>query len=401
MRVTNMVPDTQYAMQQSQQALSVALQQVSTGLRVNQLSDDPSASARMVTSLAHSANVDQYTSNIDSLLPQLQTADSSISSVVTLLNSAITLGTGGASGTVSAAQRQTIAGQVASVLSNVVSQANSSFEGVYVFGGSITSTPPFVAASTSYSSTQGSIANPLTPSTPLTAGSITTISDATTGNTFTFKAAAGDTISTLVTAISNEVSVGTLSAGTNATISAVGKLVFDTNTSANGIVVSSNEAAFGAMTAASGTEVANAYAYVGNSSLNQVQVGESQSVVTNLPGNQLFLSGANVIGSVNALITALESGTTAQIGAATNSVSSALNYVGQQRVPLDNTIGQLNAQESYLGQEKITLTTQQTSLVGIDLAHAATNLSQAELTNSAVLAAAAKVIPQTLLDYLR
>ena len=48
MRVTNMVPDIQYAMQQSQTALSAALQQVSTGLRVNQPSDDPAAAAKMV-----------------------------------------------------------------------------------------------------------------------------------------------------------------------------------------------------------------------------------------------------------------------------------------------------------------------------------------------------------------
>jgi flagellin-like hook-associated protein FlgL len=78
-----------------------------------------------------------------------------------------------------------------------------------------------------------------------------------------------------------------------------------------------------------------------------------------------------------------------------------LTYVGQQRVPLDNTISQLNSQDSYLGQEKVTLTTQQTALVGINLADAATNLSQAQLDNSAVLAAAAKVLPQTLLDYLK
>jgi hypothetical protein len=36
MRVTNMLPDIQYQMQQSQQALATATQQVSTGLRVNQ-----------------------------------------------------------------------------------------------------------------------------------------------------------------------------------------------------------------------------------------------------------------------------------------------------------------------------------------------------------------------------
>jgi len=61
----------------------------------------------------------------------------------------------------------------------------------------------------------------------------------------------------------------------------------------------------------------------------------------------------------------------------------------------------LNDQESYLGQETLTLTSQQTSLVGANLADAATNLSRAELVNSAVLAAAAKVVPQTLLDYLK
>jgi flagellin-like hook-associated protein FlgL len=78
-----------------------------------------------------------------------------------------------------------------------------------------------------------------------------------------------------------------------------------------------------------------------------------------------------------------------------------LTYVDQQRVPLDSAISQLNSQESYLGQEKVTLTTQQTALVGINMADAATNLSQAQLNNSAVLAAAAKIMPQTLLDYLK
>jgi flagellin-like hook-associated protein FlgL len=96
----------------------------------------------------------------------------------------------------------------------------------------------------------------------------------------------------------------------------------------------------------------------------------------------------------------LNSGSSTQISAATSAISTASTYVGQQRVPLDNTISQLNSQESYLGQEKLTLTTQQTSLVGINLSEAATNLSQAELANSAVLAAAAKVLPETLLNYL-
>ena len=136
MRVTNMVPDVQYAMQQSQQALSAALQQVSTGLRVNQPSEDPSAAANMVVSLAESANVDQYTSNVSSVLPQMQTADSAVNGMETSLSSAVTLGISGANGDVSTQDKQEIVSQVESALSSVIALANTSFHGVYIFAGS-------------------------------------------------------------------------------------------------------------------------------------------------------------------------------------------------------------------------------------------------------------------------
>jgi flagellar hook-associated protein 3 len=401
MRVTSLLPDIQYQMQQSQQAMATAEQQVSTGLRVNQLSDDPAASANMVVSLAESANIDQYTSNVNSVLPRMQATGSALSSIVSSLNSAITLGTSGANSDLQTDQKQAIAAEVQSDLSSVIAQANTEFNGVYVFGGSETTTPPFVAASTTYNSSQGSVGNPLTTSTALTAGSITAISDATTGQTMTFKAQAGDTIATLQQAVTNAVNAGTLSAGTTAAIDAQGQLSIETNNTADGIVVSSDDAALGTMSADPTTAVANAYAYVGNGTVNSVQVGDSLSVATNMPGSQLFTSGANVLGSLTSLINALQSGDTNQVGAATTAVSSALSYVSDQRVPFDGAINQLNSQESYLSDEKVNLTSQQNSLVGINLADAASNLSQAQLDNNAVLAAAAKVMPQTLLDYLK
>jgi flagellar hook-associated protein 3 len=396
-----MIPDVQYAMQQSQQNLSAALLQVSTGLRVNQLSDDPAASASLVTSLATSANVDQYTSNVTSVLSQMQTADSAISSIVTSLNSAVTLGAEGATGTVSTANREAIATQVEGLLTNIVGAANTSFQGAFLFGGTASSTPPFVAASETYTSANGSAASSLATTTALKAGSVTTISDATTGKTMTFTAAACSTIADLQSAITAAASAGTLSAGTNATINAAGQLSISTNSSTAGLVVSSNDAALGSMTAASGTEVANAYAYVGNSSVNKVQVGDSLNVATNLPGSNLLTSGTNVIGALNSLITALKSGSSADVSTATAAITTALNAVGDQRIPLDGTLSQLESQESYLSQETVTLKTAQTSMVGISLATAATNLSAAETTNSAVLAAAAKAMPNTLFDYLK
>ncbi len=401
MRVTSLIPDAQYQMQQAAQSLATAEQQVSTGLRVNQLSDDPAAAANMVRSLSASSAVDQYTTNINSLNSRLQTADSAMSSIVNDLNTAITTGTAAASGTENAANRQAAVTQIEGMLSSIVSQGNASFQGAYLFGGSFSSTPPFVAASTTYTSSTGTAAAPIAMTTPLTAGATTTISDATTGKILVFKASAGDTVATLAAAVSAAVAAGTLSAGTTLTINASGQLQIGTNSPSSGIVVSSNDAVLGTMTASPGTGVPNAYAYVGNGSINSVQVGQSQTVASNVPGDQLLTTGTNVIGSLNQLISAINSNNPSQIGSAVTAITSALNALSAVREPMDNTINQLNSQESYLSQEKVTLISEQNSLVGISLSTAATNLSQAELANNAVLAAAAKAIPQSLLDYLK
>jgi flagellar hook-associated protein 3 FlgL len=397
-RVANLVPDAEASIQQSEQTLATYLKQLSTGLRVNEPSDDPAAAANDAISLAASANNDQYTQNISNLTSQLQTADSSLSSIVTSLNSAVTLGYEGGTGTSSTSDRQAIAQQVAGVLSNVVAQANATYQGAYLFGGSDTATAPVVQAATSYA-TPETLRPPLSATSPLTAGDVTTVTDASTGKTFVFTVTAGETIADLSAAVANAAASGTLSPGTTATLNANNQLVFQSG-SAEGLVVSSNDPALGQISAVSGSQVANSYVYVGNSTVNQVQVGDSLSVAGNLPGNQLFTSGANVVGVLSNLVSALQTGTTTDIQNATTQLSTALSSLDQQRIPLDNTISALNSQESYLSQESVTLSSTQTALVGADTATAATNLAQAETQNSAVLAAAARVLPENLLDYL-
>lgn len=399
MRVTTIMPDVQYDMEQAQQALATATQQLSTGLRVNQPSDDPAAAAEMVQSLASSARIDQYTSNITAALSQMQTADSAIASMVTSLNRAITIGTGSANQIESQGDRQGAANEVAGILSGIVALGNTNFQGRYIFGGSETSIHPFASASATYAQPSGS--SSVSASTTLTAGSLTTISDASTGQSFTFKAAAGDTIGSLQSAVANAVSSGTLSSALTTTFDSSGHLEISSNDPNIGIVVSSTDPALSSLSAAPGTEVANSYAYVGNSTVNQIQVGDPTLIAANIPGDQLLGLGTGVLSSLGGLISALQSGSTDQITTATAGVSTALNKLDQARVPLDNNMSRLNAQDSFLNQEKISLTSRQNALVGISTAEAATNLSQAELANNTVLAAAAKALPQTLLDYLK
>jgi flagellar hook-associated protein 3 FlgL len=145
----------------------------------------------------------------------------------------------------------------------------------------------------------------------------------------------------------------------------------------------------------------NGYTYSGNNNANSVAIGDHLNIQVSLPGSQVFSNPSNdVIGALSGLVTALQSGNSSSIATATASVTSAVNYMGQQEGFYSNVQSQLNAQETALQQDKVTLTTQATNLVGVDLATAATDLTQAETANSAALAAAAKVLPVSLLNYL-
>jgi flagellin-like hook-associated protein FlgL len=110
---------------------------------------------------------------------------------------------------------------------------------------------------------------------------------------------------------------------------------------------------------------------------------------------------ASVMGSLQQLVTALQSGNSSSIGAATTQVGTALSYLSQQRVYYGNAVDQLNSNQSSLQTEQVNLQSQESTLVGADLATAATDLSQAETQRSATLAALAQVIPQSLLNYLK
>jgi flagellar hook-associated protein 3 FlgL len=143
------------------------------------------------------------------------------------------------------------------------------------------------------------------------------------------------------------------------------------------------------------------FTYNGNNDINSVAVGDQTSVQVNLPGSQIFSSSSNnVIGALSSLVTALQSGNTTNIQTSTAAVTSAVSFVGQQQVFYGNAVTQLNSQESFLQQDTVSLTTQATNLIGVNIATAATNLTQAETDNSAALAAVAKVLPNSLLNFL-
>lgn len=135
------------ALNVSDQAEQTALQQMTTGRSVNQPSDNPADAALEVNIAYQMDSCDQFQRSISSVSSELQTADSSLNSAVTALQSAISLGVEGANGTMSQSNRDTLAQEVSGISQQVLSVANLSYNGHYVFAGTADSQPPYVANS--------------------------------------------------------------------------------------------------------------------------------------------------------------------------------------------------------------------------------------------------------------
>jgi flagellar hook-associated protein 3 FlgL len=290
----NTLPDLLAAIEQSTQNLTIATQQLSSGRGVNQLSDNPAAVAALVGNHNQATQDDQYLQNIGTLQSRFQVADSTLSSVVTALTRALSLGVEGANGTLSAADRQSVAAEVQGLISQVQSLGNTNFQGAYLFSGTAVNTQPFTA-------------DPVT-------GAIT---------------------------------------------------------------------------------------YSGNSATSSVQLSNGNPVNANVPGNQLFLNGTgSAFGALQNLSAALVSGI--NIPAAVTQVQSAIGVVGSQRVFYGNTLNQITQSDNFLSQDKINLSVQENTLVGVDPAKAATDFAQAQVSSQAVLAATGRILSlANLLAYIK
>jgi flagellar hook-associated protein 3 FlgL len=150
MRVNpNPLPDLLSALDQTEQQINVDLQEIASGQSVNVPSDNPSAAAQLEQNASQTAQADQFLRSIGSVSGEMQNADSTLNSVVTALQRAITLGVEGASGTLNSSDRAAIATEVQGIQSQLVSLANLSYQGNYVFAGTANQTAPYVLDSTS------------------------------------------------------------------------------------------------------------------------------------------------------------------------------------------------------------------------------------------------------------
>jgi flagellar hook-associated protein 3 FlgL len=150
MRVNpNPIPDLLAAIQQTQQQINTDLQQISSGQSISVPSDNPAGAALLVQNAAQTSEADQFLRSLGSVQGEMQNADSSLNSVTSALQRAISLGVEGANGTLNSADRQALAVEVQGIQSQLLSLANLSYQGNFVFAGTATQTTPYVLDATS------------------------------------------------------------------------------------------------------------------------------------------------------------------------------------------------------------------------------------------------------------
>ncbi len=117
--------------------------------------------------------------------------------------------------------------------------------------------------------------------------------------------------------------------------------------------------------------------------MNYLQSPNAQQIQLNVPGNQIFSAGrwkrrvsrrsttwwrTTRRGNLN----------TANAVADTTALGTALNWVSQQRVTIDNSITQLSSASTAVSSQEAQLTAAQTNLMQADVAHVSTQLAMAE-----------------------
>ena len=119
--------------------LAALQQQMSTGRQITKPSDDPAGTVRALQLRAQLKRNDQYSANADDGLAWLSTADGAYSQIVKLAQQARTLVVQGLNtGAQSSQGANALADEIDAIRSSIIGQANATYNGRPVFGGTTT-----------------------------------------------------------------------------------------------------------------------------------------------------------------------------------------------------------------------------------------------------------------------
>jgi flagellar hook-associated protein 3 FlgL len=139
----NYISNLAAALNQSTQQENTLTSELSSGLRVASLQDGPVAVAQSTLLGSSIAKDDTFVQTASSQSSRMQVTDSTLGEVVTQVTSALSTAVSGNNGTLNAANLASVAQTLSGIRDQVLSLANTSYQGQYLFGGSQGSAPPF------------------------------------------------------------------------------------------------------------------------------------------------------------------------------------------------------------------------------------------------------------------
>jgi len=123
--------------------MTQAQTQLSTGLKVNVVSDAPDVISPLLQAQASLSTAQQITTNLGLVSTEVNTGEQALESATSLYDQVQTLSAEGATTTQTAAGRATIAQQLQSIEQQMVGLANTSVNGRYIFAGDSDQTQPY------------------------------------------------------------------------------------------------------------------------------------------------------------------------------------------------------------------------------------------------------------------
>ncbi len=120
-----------------------AQEQAATGKRILRPSDDPVGASWSIDLRGEQALIARWRETAGASKPHLDGANAALDSAQELISQVRALAVQGLSGTIDAEARRGIANQIEALKASLVDVANTSFDGKYLFGGTVSASKPF------------------------------------------------------------------------------------------------------------------------------------------------------------------------------------------------------------------------------------------------------------------
>ena len=350
--------------------------QLSSGSRINRLSDDPAAVERSLALRSELRNIEQFGRNIGDGKGWLEVSEAALDEMETLFVEAAGLAVQGASSTYNASQRITIADQIDQFVEQALSLSETQMRGQHIFSGTQTNEVPYSAQRDETGRIVEIIANGNASGSierQIGEGVIVQVNIPGSQVFESSSSSSGAQLSELLSGLE----VSDAQALTAAFADATGQDVDDQDTVGVDIIKSviSNNAV--------------------NSPLSDTVVNQLEEVIQGLETAQ-----ANPFSALLDLRDALREDDIAGIRETFSKLSSVRENLSNTRGLIGARVNRMETTQHVLDRVSVEMTSVLSEDEGVDLSATIVNLTQEQDVFQAALASGGTIIPQSLMDFI-